>query len=55
MSLEVTYTGAPRYRIKVIAPNYKLAENVLKKAAKNVISYIQKEGGKGEFHRYNER
>jgi translation initiation factor 2 subunit 1 len=55
VSLEITYTGAPRYRVKVIAPNYKLAENVLKKVAKNVVSYIQKKGGTGEFHRYDER
>lgn len=55
ISIEVTYTGAPRYRIHVIAPDYKKAENILKKSAQSAIKVIEKAGGTGEFHRYNEQ
>jgi translation initiation factor 2 subunit 1 len=50
-SLDVRYVGAPRYRIHVTAPDYKLAESVLRKAAKTVIDSVEKQGGKGTFHR----
>ena len=52
--LDISYTGAPRYRIKVIAPDYKKAESVLKKAADIAINTIHELGGKGEFHRHND-
>jgi len=52
--INVTYTGAPRYRIKIIAPDYKTAESVLKKASDKAIDYIEKKGGKGIFHRHIE-
>jgi translation initiation factor 2 subunit 1 len=49
--LTITYVGAPRYRIRVIAPDYKKAESVLKKAAHSAIEVVEKNGGSGEFHR----
>jgi len=52
--IDVTYTGAPRYRIKVIAPEYKTAEAALKKASEKAIETIEKKGGKGIFHRHIE-
>ncbi len=52
--IKVTYTGAPRYRIKIIAPDYKKAESALKNASTNAIETIEKEGGKGVFHRHAE-
>jgi translation initiation factor 2 subunit 1 len=52
--VDISYTGAPRYRIKVIAPDYKKAEAVLKKSATAAIDTIEKLGGKGEFHRHND-
>lgn len=52
--LDITYTGAPRYRIKVIAPDYKKAEAVLKRAATVAVTTIEELGGKGEFHRHND-
>ncbi|MFZ2410827.1 MAG: translation initiation factor IF-2 subunit alpha [Candidatus Methanoperedens sp.] len=55
ISVEVTYIGAPRYRIHVKAPDYKKAEGVLKKSAQNAIKIIEKAGGSGEFHRYTEQ
>ncbi|TGC09674.1 translation initiation factor IF-2 subunit alpha [Methanolobus halotolerans] len=52
--IDISYTGAPRYRIKVIAPDYKKAEAVLKKSADIAIETIDELGGKGEFHRHND-
>jgi len=34
---------------------YKKAEGVLKKAAQSAVNIIEKAGGSGEFHRYNEQ
>ncbi len=54
-SIDITYTGAPRYRLHIVAPDYKKAENVLKKSAQAAINIIEKSGGTGEFHRYSEQ
>jgi translation initiation factor 2 subunit 1 len=51
VALAITYVGAPRFRIHVIAPDYKKAESVLKKSAQYAIKYIEQHGGKGTFHR----
>jgi translation initiation factor 2 subunit 1 len=51
VSLDVRYVGAPRYRIHVTAPDYKMAEAELRKAAKAAIDFIVKQGGEGTFHR----
>ena len=51
VSLDVKYVGAPRYRIHVTAPDYKLAEAELRKAAQAAIKFIEKQGGEGTFHR----
>jgi translation initiation factor 2 subunit 1 len=50
----VQYIGAPKYRIKVKAPDYKTAEEELKDAAQRAINYISKNSGTGEFHRKDE-
>jgi len=54
VSVEVSYVGAPRYRIRVRAPDYKIAEDVLKKAADAIIGKIKEFGGSGVFHRHVE-
>jgi translation initiation factor 2 subunit 1 len=46
---EFYYVGSPRYRIKVIAPTYKIAESAMQKAAEIAIDIVKKSGGKGEF------
>ncbi|NYT01838.1 MAG: translation initiation factor IF-2 subunit alpha [Methanosarcinales archaeon] len=51
VTMEVRYVGAPRYRIQVNAPDYKLAEAALRKSAQAVIKYIEQHGGKGTFLR----
>jgi len=50
--LEITYVGAPRFRLHLVADDYKRAEAVLKDAANRIIKEIKKLGGKGEFHRH---
>jgi translation initiation factor 2 subunit 1 len=54
MRIDISYTGAPRYRLHVIAPDYKKAENFLKKSAQAAIDVIEKADGAGEFHRHTE-
>ncbi|GGL43993.1 translation initiation factor IF-2 subunit alpha [Halarchaeum sp. CBA1220] len=49
--LEVTYVGAPEYRIRVEAPTYKTAEDELEAAAARAADDIESRGGAGEFHR----
>ncbi|MFW5918826.1 MAG: translation initiation factor IF-2 subunit alpha [archaeon] len=51
IDLEVTYVGAPEYRIRVQAPNYKTAEDELESAAERAIDAIADAGGEGTFHR----
>ncbi len=55
IKIEISYTGAPRYRIHVVAPDYKKAESILKKSSQAAIKIIENEGGTGEFHRYTEQ
>jgi len=54
VKVDVTYMGAPRYRIHVTAPDYKKAENVLKESADAAIKVIKNAKGTGSFHRHNE-
>lgn len=51
VELEIIYMGAPRYLFKVTAPDYKKAENALRKAADAAIKVITKNKGMGTFHR----
>jgi len=51
VSLEVTYVGAPEYRIEVQAPNYKTAEDHLEASADRATALINDHGGTGQFHR----
>ncbi len=51
VEIQVQYMGAPHYRVKVRAPDYKVAEEQLRKAADRALESIQKVGGTGEFHR----
>jgi translation initiation factor 2 subunit 1 len=51
VEIVVQYTGAPRYRIQVKAPEYKVAEEELRKSAERAIKIISKQGGTGQFIR----
>ncbi len=52
VKIDISYIGAPRYRIKVTAPDYKTAESILKKASQIAIDNMNDAGGKGVFHRH---
>lgn len=49
--VKTSYIGAPKYRISVIAPNYKIAEDALATSANKAISYLEKKDGYGRFER----
>ncbi len=51
IELDVSYVGAPEYRIRVKAPDYKTAEAELEAAADRAASTIADHGGAGEYHR----
>jgi translation initiation factor 2 subunit 1 len=51
VELNVTYVGAPEYRIEVQAPDYKTAEDQLEASAERATADIREHGGSGEFHR----
>jgi len=51
VDLDVTYVGAPEYRIRVQAPNYKTAEDELEASAARATARIGEIGGTGTFHR----
>ena len=51
VKIQVTYLGAPHYRVIVQAPDFKIAEEELKKAADRAVETIRKNGGNGAFHR----
>jgi translation initiation factor 2 subunit 1 len=48
---DVSYIGAPRYRIRIVALDYKIAENAMKRAANAAMDVVLKAGGTGKFHR----
>jgi translation initiation factor 2 subunit 1 len=47
--IEILYLGAPTYRIKVTAPDYKKAEKAIEKAANAAIAVVEKTGGEGKL------
>lgn len=50
-TVECFYIGAPRYKIRVTAPDYKEAESALSDAADTAIEVLKKNEGWGEFYR----
>lgn len=53
--VEITYIGAPRYRVLVTAGDYKTAEEEMKRAVENVEAEIKKSGGAASFRRKEEK
>ena len=49
--VKTNYIGAPKYRISVIAANYKIAEDALATSTSKAIKYLEKNGGYGRFER----
>lgn len=55
VEIRVTYIGAPRYMITVRAPDYKIAEEQMKKAVERVEKYIKSHNGEFKFSRKEEK
>lgn len=51
VKLDIRYVGSPKYAVHVTAPDYKLAEEVLRDVADDVIETLQSRGGSGRFLR----
>ena len=51
VEIKVKYIAAPQYAISVKAPDYKIAEEQLKKAVERIENYITQYKGECEFHR----
>jgi translation initiation factor 2 subunit 1 len=51
VEIKIKYIGAPRYMIVVKAPDYKIAEDEIKKAVGRAAEYINKYDGECEFRR----
>ncbi len=51
VDIELSYVGAPIYRVKVTAPDYKQAEKAIEKAAGAAIRVMEKADGSGKFSR----
>ena len=49
--IELLYLGAPKYRVKVVAPDYKTAEKALEKAANAAIGVMERADGTGKLVR----
>jgi translation initiation factor 2 subunit 1 len=49
--IDITYVGAPKYRITVTAENFKIAEKVLNQVIEKVKNNIEKNGGSFKFTR----
>jgi translation initiation factor 2 subunit 1 len=49
--VDIYVIGAPRYRIEVLASNYKEAEKLLEKAVKVALETVEASSGEGEFTR----
>jgi len=51
VEIKIKYVGAPHYAINVKAPDYKIAEDEMKKAVIKIQDYIKNYKGECEFHR----
>jgi translation initiation factor 2 subunit 1 len=51
VDLDVTYVGAPEYRIEVQAPDYKTAESQLEASADRAMTVVTEHDGTATYHR----
>ena len=49
--IDITYLGAPKYRLSVVAEDFKTAEKILKPTIENIESSIVKKKGTFKFSR----
>jgi len=50
-NIQVTYLGAPKYRIEVTSTDLKSADNTVKQFCENAVKAIQKAGGQGSYQK----
>jgi len=55
IEISLHYVGAPRYRVTVVAEDYKTAEQELKEVVQIMSSKIEKSGGQAVFKRKEEK
>jgi translation initiation factor 2 subunit 1 len=51
VSIDIKYISAPRYMVKVKAPDYKIAESQMRRAVERAEAYMTKMKGECEFQR----
>ena len=49
--IEISYIGAPKYRVGIIAQDFKTAEKILKPILENIEKSTKKQGGEFKFTR----
>ncbi|MGA1873792.1 MAG: translation initiation factor IF-2 subunit alpha [Thermoplasmatota archaeon] len=54
VKLNILYIGSPKYRLVLVAPNYKVAEDILRSSAQAAVDHINSRGGVGRFIRNKE-
>lgn len=54
VDIQIKYIGAPEYMITVQAPDYKIAEDEMKKTVEKIKASMKKHNGECEFHRKQE-
>ncbi|MBN1539910.1 MAG: translation initiation factor IF-2 subunit alpha [Candidatus Thermoplasmatota archaeon] len=54
VKLDILYIGSPRYRLVLVAPNYKVAEDILRSAAQAAVDHLNSRSGSGKFVRNKE-
>lgn len=51
VEIDLYYVGAPKYGIKVTAPDYKLAQRAIERAAEAAVGVMERAGGEAKFTR----
>ncbi|NLX50282.1 MAG: translation initiation factor IF-2 subunit alpha [Methanospirillum sp.] len=49
VDIDLNYVGAPKYGIKVTAPDYKTAQKAIERAAASAVGVIERAGGEAKF------
>ncbi|KAF5061414.1 Polyribonucleotide nucleotidyltransferase [anaerobic digester metagenome] len=51
VDVDLYYIGAPKYGIKITAPDYKTAQKAIEKAAASAVGVMERSGGEAKFAR----
>ena len=50
-NITIQYLGAPKYQVKVEAPDYKIAEETFREAGETAVTFITKHEGTGRYYK----